>query len=303
MRPPPPGGAPAPGPRPSLGPARRGGCQPAPRFGCWADRVLHEPTRRPITALPAPVEDDGSRRPWRVRRAGLLDVNPLARMIAAHLPFVDLDGDGEPDPGPDPEQAGPATRLMLSLGAMEHGEVWLVDAAATEERGAGDGHAPADVAAVAVWLPPDADRLGADLQRVVARELGVRVDPHPEPARAPVRAIADATARTLTLVREAGAERVLVLLADDGRAAAAERGALLAALLAPVAAEQGAAGRDVLAVTVDPAQVADLRALGFAEVARTPLGAASLWLGALRAGAAATGAGAPARAQAATATA
>lgn len=272
--------------------------------------MLHEPTRRRITVLPDPVEDGGPRRPWRVRRAGLLDVNPLARMIAAHRPFVDLDGDGEPDPGPDPEQAGPATRLMLSLGAMEHGEVWLADAApagAPPADGDAAPHAavdgPAGVAAVAVWLPPDADRLGADLQRVVTRELGVRVDPHPEPARAPLRAIADATARTLALVRESGAERVLVLLADDGRASAAQRTALLADLLAPVAAEQGAAGRDVLAVTVDPAQVADLRALGFAEVARTPLGAASLWLGALRAGAAATGADAPAGAQAATATA
>jgi hypothetical protein len=272
--------------------------------------VLHEPTRRRITVLPDPVEDGGTRRPWRVRRAGLLDVNPLARMIAAHRPFVDLDGDGEPDPGPDPEQAGPATRLMLSLGAMEHGEVWLADAApagAPPADGDAAPHAavdgPADVAAVAVWLPPDADRLGADLQRVVTRELGVRVDPHPEPARAPLRAIADATARTLALVRESGAERVLVLLADDGRASAAQRTALLADLLAPVAAEQGAAGRDVLAVTVDPAQVADLRALGFAEEARTPLGAASLWLGALRAGALATGTDAPARGQAATATA
>lgn len=286
-------------------------CQPAPRSGCWAGRVLHEPTRRRITALPAPVEDGGPRRPWRVRRGGLLDVNPLARMIAAHRPFVDLDGDGEPDPGPDPEQAGPATRLMLSLGAMEHGEVWLADAAPADAAPAGaapadDGPAddgPAEVAAVAVWLPPDADRLGADLERVVTRELGVRVDPHPEPARAPLRAIADATARTLALVRESGAERVLMLLVDDGRAPAAQRAALLADLLAPVAAEQGAAGRDVLAVTVDPAQVADLRALGFAEVARTPLGAASLWLGVLRAGAATPGADAPARAQAATATA
>lgn len=262
--------------------------------------MLHEPTRRRITALPTPVEDGGGRRPWRVRRAGLLDVNPLARMIAAHRPFVDLDGDGEPDPGPDPEQAGPATRLMLSLGAMEHGEVWLADAA-----GVADPDRPADLAAVAVWLPPDADRLGTDLQRVVTRELGVRLDPHPEPARAPLRAIADATARTLALVRESGAERVLVLLADDGRAAAGPRAALLADLLAPVAAEQGAAGRDVLAVTVDPAQVADLRALGFTEVASTPLGAASLWLGALRAGADAPGAaaGGPARAQAAIATA
>ncbi|WP_158372356.1 hypothetical protein [Cellulosimicrobium cellulans] len=282
--------------------------------------MLHEPTRRRTTVLPAPVEDGGTRRPWRVRRAGLLDVNPLARMIAAHRPFVDLDGDGEPDPGPDPEQAGPATRLMLSLGAMEHGEVWLADAApagappvdaapagAPPADGDAAPHAavdgPAEVAAVAVWLPPDADRLGADLQRVVTRELGVRVDPHPEPARAPLRAIADATARTLARVRESGAQRVLVLLADDGRASAAQRAALLSDLLAPVAADQGAAGRDVLAVTVDPAQVADLRALGFGEVARTPLGAASLWLGALRAGALATGADAPARAQAATATA
>ncbi|MBW0254879.1 hypothetical protein [Cellulomonas sp. PS-H5] len=252
--------------------------------------MLHEPIRRRTTALPAPVEDGGTRRPWRVRRAGLLDVNPLARMIAAHRPFVDLDGDGEPDPGPDPEQAGPATRLMLSLGAMEHGEVWLADA---------DDGAHPEVAAVAVWLPPDADRLGADLQRVVTRELGVRLDPHPEPARAPTRAIAEATARTLALVRESGAERVLVLLADDGRADAGEREALLADLLAPVAAEQAAQGRDVLAVTVDPAQMADLRALGFTEVARTPLGAASLWLGALRSGARRDGA----RAQAAIATA
>jgi len=255
--------------------------------------VLHEPTRRRITALPTPAEDGGARRPWRVRRAGLLDVNPLARMIAAHRPFVDLDGDGEPDPGPDPEQAGPATRLMLSLGAMEHGEVWLAEVAAEDA---------AEVAAVAVWLPPDADRLGADLQRVVTRELGVRPDPRPEPARAPLRAIADATARTLALVRESGAERVLVLLADDGRADAGERAALLADLLAPVAAEQRAAGRDVLAATVDPGQVADLRALGFAEVASTPLGAASLWLGALRPGRDPR-AGAPAAAQAAIATA
>lgn len=222
-------------------------------------------------------------------------------MIAAHRPFVDLDGDGEPDPGPDPEQAGPATRLMLSLGAMEHGEVWLADAdAAATGAPAAAPAAPAEVAAVAVWLPPDADRLGTDLQRVVTRELGIRLDPHPEPARAPMRAIAEATARTLALVRESGAERVLVLLADDGRADAGEREALLADLLAPVAAEQAAQGRDVLAVTVDPAQVADLRALGFTEVARTPLGAATLWLGALRFGGARRGG---ARAQAAIATA
>ncbi len=220
-------------------------------------------------------------------------------MIAAHRPFVDLDGDGEPDPGPDPEQAGPATRLMLSLGAMEHGEVWLADAPAAP---AAAPAAPAEVVAVAVWLPPDADRLGTDLQRVVTRELGVRPDPRPEPARAPMRAIAEATARTLALVRESGAERVLVLLADDGRADAGEREALLADLLAPVAAEQAAQGRDVLAVTVDLAQVADLRALGFAEVARTPLGAASLWLGALRSGGRGRD-GAVARAQAAIATA
>jgi hypothetical protein len=226
-------------------------------------------------------------------------------MIAAHRPFVDLDGDGEPDPGPDPEQAGPATRLILSLGAMEHGEVWLADADAVPAGASAvtpgaPAAAPAEVAAVAVWLPPDADRLGTDLQRVVTRELGVRPDPHPEPARAPMRAIAEATARTLALVRESGAERVLVLLADDGRADAGEREALLADLLAPVAVEQAAQGRDVLAVTVDPAQVADLRALGFAEVARTPLGAASLWLGALRSGGARRDG---ARAQAAIATA
>jgi hypothetical protein len=53
-------------------------------------------------------------------------------------------------------------------------------------------------------------------------------------------------------------------------------------VLAPVVTSELLDGRSVLAVTVDPDQVADLVALGFGEVRTEPLGAASLWLGAMR---------------------
>ena len=232
------------------------GSQPAPRCPCSADRVLPDDARHP---------DE----PWAVRRAGLLDVNRIARMIGEHRPFIDLDGDGEPDEVPHPEHAGTATRLMLSLGGLEHGELWFA-----EQDDA--------VTAVAFWLPPDAEHLAQDLHRVISRELDVVPVRDPEPAHAPLRSIVTATSQTLALMQTADAERVLVLLSDDGTATGERRRALLADVLAPVVAEQAVAGRPVLAVTVDPAQVADLTALGFAELDRTPLGAASLWLGVLR---------------------
>ncbi|WP_454049378.1 hypothetical protein [Cellulomonas sp. Marseille-Q8402] len=206
---------------------------------------------------------------WQVRRAGLVDVNRIARMIGEHRPFIDLDGDGEPDEVPHPEHAGTATRLVLSLGGLEHGELWFAEQ--------GD-----DVVAVAFWLPPDAEHLAQDLHRVIGRELDVVPERDPEPAHAPLRSIVGATAQTLSLMRGSDAERVLVLLSDDGRVAGERREVLLADVLAPVVAEQAAAGRGVLAVTVDPAQVTDLAALGFGELQQTPLGAASLWLGELR---------------------
>ncbi|VTR78857.1 hypothetical protein CHMI_03643 [Cellulomonas hominis] len=237
-------------------------------------RVLDDPLRRPTddpdhpAATPPQPATPGAGTPWEVHRAGLVDVNPIARMIGEHRPFIDLDGDGEPDEVPHPEHAGPATRLVLSHGALEHGEVWF----------AREG---ADVSAVAVWLPPDAEHLAADLHRVVGRELGIQPEPPAEPAHAPLRSLVAATAQTLALLQASDARRVLILLSDDGRSAGERRLALLADVLAPVVAEQGADGRDVLAVTVDPAQVADLEALGFTELARTPLGAASLWTGVL----------------------
>lgn len=211
--------------------------------------------------------------PWHVRRAGLVDVNAIARMIQHHRPFIDLDGDGVPDEVPNPEHAGPAARLVLSHGALEHGEVWFARYTGTDAADA--------IAAVAVWMPPDAEGLAADLYRVVARELDTPAVRDPEPAHAPLRSMVGATAEMLRLMQVAQAERVLIMLSDDGQYAGAERTALLAALLAPVVAAQAEAGRDVLAVTVDPGQIADLLALGFVERGRTPLGAATLWLGAL----------------------
>ncbi len=238
----------------------------------------------PVAAAGVPGTEsspDTSSGPWEVRRARLVDINPIARMIQHHRPFIDLDGDGEPDEVPNPEHAGPAARLVLSHGALEHGEVWF----------ARHAHAPADggdpvadgIAAVAVWMPPDADGLATELYRVVARELDEPAAVDPEPAHAPLRSMVGATAEMLQLMQVADSERVLILLSDDGRYVGAERSALLAGLLAPVVAEQADAGRDVLAVTVDPRQIGDLRELGFVEVGRAPLGAASLWLGALRA--------------------
>lgn len=271
-----------------------------PRFLCWTDPVLHDDLRRRIDDIrraraaaaghgAAPgagaasagaelaVGGTGSAAGtalWHVRRAGLVDVNAIARMIQHHRPFIDLDGDGEPDEVPNPEHAGPAARLVLSHGALEHGEVWFARHAGTDAADA--------IAAVAVWMPPDAEGLAADLYRVVARELDTPVVAAPEPAHAPLRSMVGATAEMLRLMQVAQAERVLIMLSDDGRYADAQRLALLAELLAPVVAEQTGAGRDVLAVTVDPRQVGDLLALGFVELGRTPLGAATLWLGALR---------------------
>ncbi|HEY0216627.1 MAG TPA: hypothetical protein VGC57_09565 [Cellulomonas sp.] len=210
--------------------------------------------------------------PWQVRRAGLVDINPIARLLQAHRPFIDLDGDGEPDEVADPEQAVSATRLVLSHGALEHGEVWFAEDAA-------------GMAAVAVWMPPDADGLAQDLHRVVARELGEPLRPDPELAHTPLRSLVEGTTHLMRLMQESDARRVLILLSDAGRTEdvpGRDRRTLLADVLAPVVTAEVLAGRGVLAVTVDPAQVADLEALGFAEATRSPLGAASLWLGALR---------------------
>lgn len=206
---------------------------------------------------------------WTVTRAGLVDVNPIARLMQQHRPFVDLDGDGQPDQPMDPEQAAPATRLVLSLGGLEHGEVWCARA---------DDEEPTEVAAAAVWMPPDAADLARDLRRVVARELGV-TQVGEEPAEAPLRSIMTATAELIAVLRGSSAQRVLIMLADDREGP--DRLDQLAELLAPVITAELAAHREAFAVTVDPAQVADLTALGFRPVLTAPLGAAELWLGAV----------------------
>jgi hypothetical protein len=241
---------------------RLSAARPGPVAGTAADVA-------PDPADPSDLPCEGTVGPWQVRRAGLVDVNPIARMIQQHRPFIDLDGDGEPDEVPDPEHAAPATRLVLSLGALEHGEVWFAQDAA-------------GVAAVAVWMPPDAEHLAGDLHRVVARELGEPSDPDPEPAHAPLRSIVGGTTQMLGVLRESDSRRVLIMLADAGRTAPEDRRTLLADVLAPVVTAELLDGRSVLAVTVDPDQVADLQALGFGEVRTAPLGAAALWLGAMR---------------------
>jgi hypothetical protein len=223
------------------------------------------PTQQTEPAAPA-LSATG---PWQVRRAGLVDINPIARMLQEHRPFIDLDGDGEPDEVPDPDHAGSATRLVLSHGAFEHGEVWFAQDA--------EG-----VAAAAVWMPPEAEGLAADLHRAVTREIGEPPAADGELAHAPLRSIVGGTAHLLHVMRESDARRVLIMLSDAGRTEPEERTGLLADLLAPVVTAELLDGRSVLAVTVDPAQVRDLEELGFTPVGHEPLGAASLWLGAVR---------------------
>ncbi len=212
------------------------------------------------------VPDSG----WTVTRAGLVDVNPIARLLQAHRPFIDLDGDGLPDDAAHPEQSAPATRLVLSHGGLEHGEVWCARA---------DDDGPVEVAAAAVWLPPEASRLAVDLHRVIARELDLTPDPVTDPAADPLPSIMAATSELIAVLRGSAARRVLIMLADDRDGP--DRLDLLAELLAPVITAELAAGREAFAVTVDPAQVADLTALGFRGVLTAPLGAAELWLGAV----------------------
>ncbi len=223
--------------------------------------VVHE-RLIPDSAVP----DSG----WLVTRAGLVDVNPIARLLEAHRPFIDLDADGLPDGAAHPERSGPATRLVLSHGGLEHGEVWCARA---------DDDGSVEVAAAAVWLPPEASRLALDLHRVIARELDLTPEPVADPAQDPFPSIMAATSELIAVLRGSTAQRVLILLADDR--VGPDRLDLLAELLAPVITAELAAGREAFAVTVDPAQVADLTALGFRQVLTAPLGAADLWLGAV----------------------
>lgn len=235
--------------------------QRSPSREWWPGAVLHH-RLTPDADVPATG--------WTVSRAGLVDVNPIARLMQEHRPFIDLDGDGRRDEPGDPTQAAPATRLILSHGGLEHGEVWYARA---------DDDQPSEVAAAAVWMPPDAHGLALDLHRVVARELGVPAPATDIPAEAPLRSIIAATSELIAVLRGSSAQRVLIMLADnrDGP----ERLDVLAELLSPVITTELAAGRETFAVTVDPAQVADLTALGFRPVLTAPLGAAELWLGAV----------------------
>ena len=77
-----------------------------------------------------------------VRRARFVDVPGVARLLTADHPVVDLDGDGRPDAPVDPEQLSSATRLVLSHGILEQGEIWVAEDT--------DG-----LRAATVWLPPE----------------------------------------------------------------------------------------------------------------------------------------------------
>ena len=112
-----------------------------------------------------------------VRRAGFVDVPGVARLLTADHPVVDLDGDGRPDTPVDPEQLSSATRLVLSHGILEQGEIWVAEDA--------DG-----LLATTVWLPPEVPAFEDELRGVLVREVGVDpldAPPDDEPVRVATR--------------------------------------------------------------------------------------------------------------------
>lgn len=235
----------------------------------------------PATSPPAGVT---------VRRARFVDVPGVARLLTADHPVVDLDGDGAPDAPGDPEQLSSATRLVLSHGIMEQGEVWVAEDA--------DG-----LRATTVWLPPEVPAFEDELRGVLVREVGVDpLDDRPddEPVRVATRqalgvaqaAIADALDQVrprLILVAAAvapdveGQDRIDAIRLLVDAPASAPRSPSPSADPRSGSDDGAATGTGVgplLTAVVDPNRIEGMRRIGFVEhrsVDLVPHG--RLWIG------------------------
>ncbi|MBD7999442.1 hypothetical protein [Oerskovia gallyi] len=211
-----------------------------------------------------------------VRRARFVDVPGVARLLTADHPVVDLDGDGTPDAPVDPEQLSSATRLVLSHGIMEQGEIWVAEDA--------DG-----LRATTVWLPPEVPAFEDELRGVLVREVGV--DPLDEPAddepvRVATRQALDVAQSVIADALDAVRPRLILVaaaVAPDVQGLA--RTATLRLLVdAPARTDRTPDGAPVdgplLTAVVDPARVEGMERIGFVEhrsVDLVPHG--RLWIG------------------------
>jgi len=101
--------------------------------------------------------------PWSVRRAELIDVPAVARLLGAPVPAEWRSGTGLSD-----QALTSATRLILTHVALEHGEFWV----------AVDPSGP--VRAAVVLLPPG-HRSGQIMDVALRLELGLLPAARPEP--------------------------------------------------------------------------------------------------------------------------
>jgi hypothetical protein len=210
-----------------------------------------------------------------VRRARFVDVPGVARLLTADHPVVDLDGDGTPDAPGDPEQMSSATRLVLSHGIMEQGEVWVAED-------------PDGLRATTVWLPPEVPAFEDELRGVLVREVGVdplEASPDDEPVRVATRqALGVAQAAIADALDAVRPRLILVAAAVAPDIEGPGRVDTLRLLVdAPASAPRSSsptAEGPLLTAVVDPARVEGLRAIGFVEhrsVDLVPHG--RLWIG------------------------
>lgn len=201
---------------------------------------------------------------WTVRPGGILDVNPVTRLLRACARPVDIDGDGIVDVPTDPAAADAAARMLLLHVVIERGRLEVA-----EHEG--------EIVGAAVWLPGDTGPLPDGVEELLRRELRV-----PDVAQAigpgeHVRPHLEATmAGVLTSIAQEEPALVLYAVAISPAIAREQVVALARDLVAPVLAE----GRSVLAVALDAGRAGLLRAAGFTELGRVPLGAGGeVWLG------------------------
>lgn len=215
-----------------------------------------------------------------IRPGTILDVNAVARLLRASAHAIDVDGDGIPDGPRDPEAAAMASRLVLLHGVLEHGELWVMEAAG-------------EVIGAAVWAPARievARDAPTELGAILRRELRVErmddvaelVGPAPQVRGYLTEAMTGVLQAAADLAVDDASDGALLLYAlvlPPGPAHAESRIGLARQLLAPVLAGDQPE-RPLLALALDAPRAHLLAASGFVTHDVVPLGAAnSVWIG------------------------
>lgn len=218
---------------------------------------------------PAAGRSDEALEPgWTVRPGGLLDVNPVARLLRGGSRPVDIDGDGVPDGPVDEEAAAVAARLLLLHVVLERGRLDLAEAP--------DG----TIAAAAVWVPAEEALAPAELGGLLTRELHLAGAGALSATIGPPDHVRPQLEATMTGFLDAVAQHqpdlVLYAVAVDPSRATADVLALARDVVAPVIAS----GEPVLALALDADRARLLVAAGFDELEQIPLGELNtVWVG------------------------